>query len=82
MKFCRGKERATLRRRVADRSDGPGMTTTVSIGERLRFQSIDAEVCATLRELRPLLPEIMPGLLDQFYGHMSGWPEFDRLRCG
>jgi methyl-accepting chemotaxis protein len=47
----------------------------VSINERIRFQNIDQHTRSTLRELLPLLPEIMPGLLDEFYNHMNGWPD-------
>ena len=55
------------------------MAETIPIGERLRFQGIDDTVRTTLRELKPLLPEIMPGLLDGFYSHMGGWPEVARI---
>lgn len=46
----------------------------VSISERIRFQNIDQDTRSTLRELLPLLPEIMPMLLDEFYAHMTHWP--------
>lgn len=46
----------------------------VSINERIRFQNIDQTTRNTLRELIPLLPEIMPMLLDEFYSHMQSWP--------
>ncbi|MEN9874084.1 MAG: hypothetical protein RL186_981, partial [Pseudomonadota bacterium] len=47
---------------------------TVSIEERVRFQRIDATTRTTLQDMRPLLPKIMPGLLDEFYGHVQKWP--------
>ena len=46
-----------------------------SIGARLAFVRIDEETRAALRELQPLIARELPGILDQFYAHISLFPE-------
>ncbi len=40
---------------------------------------MDGATRATLRELRPLIARIMPGILDEFYTHAVTYPEIARL---
>ena len=40
---------------------------------------MDAATRATLRELRPLIARVMPGILDEFYAHAVTYPEVARL---
>ena len=58
------------------------MTTTTGIGARLSFHKIDAETIATLREAKPIVEAIMPGVLDRFYAHLVKFPEMARLFGG
>lgn len=46
---------------------------------RLDFVQIDDEARALLRELRPTIAQALPGILDQFYAHLSSYPEPARL---
>lgn len=43
---------------------------------RLSFAPIDEKTRALLRELRPLIARALPGILDEFYKHVSNYPEF------
>lgn len=51
----------------------------VSLQDRLRFQNIDGDSRALLRELKPIIAEALPGLLDQFYAHVTQWPEMANM---
>jgi len=51
----------------------------VSLQDRLRFQNIDTDSRALLRELKPIIAEALPGLLDQFYAHVTQWPEMAKM---
>ncbi len=46
---------------------------------RLKFSAIDHNVKATLRELRPLVARVLPGVLDDFYRHVAKFPDVSRL---
>jgi methyl-accepting chemotaxis protein len=49
------------------------------LSSRLKFIRMDAATRATLRELRPLIARVMPGILDEFYVHAVTYPELARL---
>ncbi|MBI5111454.1 MAG: globin-coupled sensor protein [Rhodovulum sp.] len=46
---------------------------------RLAFIRIDDEVRAALRELQPLVARVLPGVLDEFYAHVSRFSETGRM---
>jgi methyl-accepting chemotaxis protein len=46
---------------------------------RLSFVQIDDEARDLLRELRPTIARVLPGILDQFYVHLASYPEAMRL---
>jgi methyl-accepting chemotaxis protein len=48
------------------------MTETNELSHRLRFNQIDAETIATLRENAAFVAGVLPGLMDAFYIHISG----------
>jgi methyl-accepting chemotaxis protein len=45
------------------------------IARRLSFNQIDKETLAVLREARPFVADVMPGILDRFYDHLSRYEE-------
>jgi hemoglobin-like flavoprotein len=55
------------------------MAAINSIGKRLEFIKISEETRATLREMRPLIARVLPGILDEFYRHVAGHAEVARL---
>ena len=55
------------------------MATSDFIGRRLEFIRIDDKTRACLRGLRPLIARVLPGILDDFYGHLSRYPEVAKL---
>lgn len=46
-----------------------------TIGQKLAFQRITDRERNALREFKPVLREVIPGLLDDFYAHIGEWPE-------
>lgn len=58
------------------------MTTNTGIGARLTFHKIDGETVAALREARPTVETILPGVLDRFYVHLANFPEMASLFRG
>ncbi|GIK81958.1 MAG: globin-coupled sensor protein [Pseudorhodoplanes sp.] len=52
----------------------PGSQDT-SIASRVQFCRIDGATSATLRELKPLVLRELPGILDNFYGHIAQCPD-------
>ncbi|MFN5457122.1 protoglobin domain-containing protein, partial [Bradyrhizobium sp.] len=50
------------------------MTASQSLQSRLDFLGIDQATREALRELRPLIGKVLPGLLDQFYVHVGRFP--------
>ena len=48
--------------------------TKVTVAERLKFHNITDADRSALRDLKPLLKEIIPPLLAEFYGHIRNWP--------
>jgi methyl-accepting chemotaxis protein len=50
-----------------------------SLQSRLDFIGIDRATREALRELRPLISRVLPGLLDQFYAHIGKYPRLARL---
>jgi methyl-accepting chemotaxis protein len=54
------------------------MTTDI-LRDRLAFLRIDEQICNDLRELKPLILAAMPAALDEFYGHLSHFPEMARM---
>ena len=51
------------------------MSADDSIASRLKFLGFDQDHRATLREMRPLVNQLLPGILEEFYGHIGGFPE-------
>jgi methyl-accepting chemotaxis protein len=46
---------------------------------RLNFIRIDDEARATIRELKPLIARVLPGILDGFYAHVAKYQDVARL---
>jgi methyl-accepting chemotaxis protein len=55
------------------------MTTDNTIRARLAFMRLDDAKRATLRELRPIIGKVLPGVLDEFYAHITKYAEVARL---
>lgn len=53
--------------------------TTETLRTRLAFLRIDEQVCADLRELKPMIMAAMPAVLDEFYGHLARFSEMARM---
>jgi methyl-accepting chemotaxis protein len=53
--------------------------TDVSIETRLAFIRVDDQVRAGLRELKPLVDRVLPGILDGFYAHVDRFPEMAKM---
>jgi methyl-accepting chemotaxis protein len=51
------------------------MKNDTGIARRLSFNRIDNETVAALREARPFVAEVMPGILDRFYDHLGRYEE-------
>ncbi|WP_119169094.1 globin-coupled sensor protein [Algihabitans albus] len=49
--------------------------TADKIEDRLHFIQLDEASLRRLRSLRPWLKQHLPGILDDFYAHLSGFPE-------
>ncbi len=45
-----------------------------ALSERVRFHGITEAERAALREIKPLLRAVIPGLLGEFYAHIQRWP--------
>lgn len=50
-----------------------------SLSSRLAFIRLDADTRSTLKELRPLIARVLPGILDDFYRHIASYSEVARL---
>ncbi len=50
-----------------------------SLRTRLDFVRMNESMRATLRELRPMLAKVLPGILDDFYGTVRKYPETAKL---
>ena len=46
---------------------------------RVEFAQIDEETRALLRELRPTIARVLPGILDNFYAHVRHYPEVEKF---
>ncbi|NWG25029.1 MAG: globin-coupled sensor protein [Pseudorhodoplanes sp.] len=55
------------------------MTETESRMRRLAFVGIDENARATLREIKPLILDALPDILDRFYLHVAEFEETKRL---
>ncbi|MEZ5787924.1 MAG: globin-coupled sensor protein [Xanthobacteraceae bacterium] len=53
--------------------------TTSALQTRLAFIQMDESVRQRLRELRPLIKRVLPGVLDAFYAHVEKFPDTARL---
>jgi methyl-accepting chemotaxis protein len=69
----------TLARMPLDRGRRPAMSPDNSITARLAFVRIDEATRAALRELRPLIMNELPAVLDGFYAHIAKFPDAARL---
>jgi methyl-accepting chemotaxis protein len=47
--------------------------------DRLRFLELDENACASLREFRAVLSPKLDGILDEFYAHVTAWPQMQAL---
>lgn len=54
-------------------------TMNESQSVRVSFVQIDDETRTLLRELRPTIARVLPAILDEFYNHISNYPEVARL---
>jgi methyl-accepting chemotaxis protein len=50
-----------------------------AIQTRLDFIGIDRATRDALRELRPLIGKVLPGILDRFYAHVGKYPQMAKL---
>lgn len=50
------------------------MSDVLDVSERLRFMRLDAAAVGALREAAPLVNGVLPGILRDFYEHLSKWP--------
>src|SRR4051812_47367190 len=55
------------------------MTDLPTLQSRLDFIGIDNATREALRELRPLIGKVLPGLLDQFYAHLGKFPDMAKM---
>ena len=55
------------------------MTELQTLQSRLDFIGIDNATREALRELRPLIGKVLPGLLEQFYGHVGKYPNLTKM---
>ncbi len=63
------------RARFRSRTKEITMTHENGIARRLSFNRIDGDTLAALREARSFVAEVMPGILDRFYDHLSQYAE-------
>src|SRR5258708_1315552 len=55
------------------------MTARDIVGARADFIQLDADCRATLRDMRPLIAQQLPGVLDQFYTQIGKYPDVAKL---
>ncbi|MGJ4944608.1 protoglobin domain-containing protein [Bradyrhizobium sp. HKCCYLS1011] len=55
------------------------MNDATTLQSRLDFIGIDRTTREALRELRPLIGRVLPGILDQFYAHVTKYPQLAKL---
>lgn len=55
------------------------MNTSETMQSRLQFVGCDEDMCAALRELKPIVAEALPGILDGFYEHMAGFDDAAKM---
>ncbi|WP_315773121.1 MULTISPECIES: globin-coupled sensor protein [unclassified Bradyrhizobium] len=55
------------------------MTDLQTLQSRLDFIGIDNATREALRELRPLIGKVLPGLLEQFYAHVGKYPHLAKM---
>jgi methyl-accepting chemotaxis protein len=53
--------------------------SATSMSARLAFLDIGPDDRAALRDLRPLIAEGLPAVLDAFYQHIRSWPDYRRV---
>ncbi len=58
------------------------MTTQIDISERLGFIQLDPDAAQALRDIAPIVRDALPGVLTEFYRHISSWPQVSRLFSG
>ncbi len=54
------------------------MSNVETLRNRLNYYQLDEETCATLRESKAVILEMMPPVLDKFYEHVARFPETAR----
>ncbi len=52
---------------------------TYNISQRTNFLKIDDETKTVLREMLPLIRDVLPDVLDRFYNHVKIWGEVSRF---
>jgi methyl-accepting chemotaxis protein len=52
---------------------------TYNIAQRTKFLKIDDETKAVLREMLPLIRDVLPDVLDRFYNHVKIWGDVSRF---
>ncbi|MEQ1783893.1 MAG: protoglobin domain-containing protein, partial [Hyphomonadaceae bacterium] len=58
------------------------MSSQDEISDRLGFLQLDKGATDALREIAPLVRDALPGVLTEFYTHISSWPQVSRLFSG
>ncbi|MEQ1782891.1 MAG: globin-coupled sensor protein [Hyphomonadaceae bacterium] len=58
------------------------MNSQDEISDRLGFLQLDKGATDALREIAPLVRDALPGVLTEFYTHISSWPQVSRLFSG
>ncbi len=53
--------------------------SVLSMNARLAFLDMTADDRAALRELKPIIAEGLPAVLDAFYAHIKTWPDYHRV---
>jgi methyl-accepting chemotaxis protein len=56
------------------------MTDNIAIDERLKFIGLERDTHgAALRELQPYIKDWLPSILDDFYAHITQWPQVNQF---
>lgn len=58
------------------------MTNHIDISERLGFIQLDPDAAKALRDIAPIIRDALPGVLTEFYRHISSWPQVSSLFGG
>ena len=51
------------------------MSASIDFKTRIAFMKIKDQERELLRDLKPVIRDRFPAILDSFYEHLKGWPE-------